>query len=341
MTSGPVLVVAGGAGFIGANFVHYVRRAHPDWTIRVLDLLTYAGDRSRLAATDVEFTQGDIADGPTATAALSGATWLVNFAAETHVDRSLMDAQVFLRTNVAGNYVLLRAALDAGLEKVVHISTDEVYGETRTRPFRETDPLNPRSPYSASKAGGDMQAFALHATYGLPVCVTRGVNTIGPWQHPEKAVPLFTINALRDQPLPVYGRGEQQRDRLYVDDHCSAVLAVLERGEPGEVYNVSAGHNRDNLAVARAILERLGKPEGLIRFVEDRPGHDWNYALDSGKLRGLGWRPAYGFERALHATVDWYVASRGWWEPIVDGEFQTYYQQQYGERLAKSEAFRG
>ena len=181
-----------------------------------------------------------------------------------------------------------------------------------------------------------MQAFAVHATKGLQLCVTRGVNTIGPWQHPEKAVPLFTINALRDQPLPVYGRGEQQRDRLHVADHCSAILTVLEKGLPGEVYNVAAGNNRDNLTVARAICRRVGKPESLIRFVEDRPGHDWNYILDSAKLRGLGWRPRHGFEEALNSTVDWYVENRSWWAPVLAGEFSAYYEKQYGERLRHS-----
>ena len=333
-------MVAGGAGFIGANFVHYIQRERPNWRVRVFDLLTYAGDMARLESADIEFVQGDIADSRAVADAMASATWLVNFAAETHVDRSLLDAQAFLRTNVTGTYVLLRAASDAGVQKTVHVSTDEVYGETHDRAFRETDLLNPRSPYSASKAGGEMQVFALHATQGMPVCVTRGVNTIGPWQHPEKAVPLFTINAMRDQPLPVYGRGLQQRDRLHVDDHAAAILAVLERGQSGEVYNVAAGNNRDNITVVRAILERLGKPESLIRFVEDRQGHDWNYALDSTRLRGLGWTPTHDFSSALNTTVDWYLANRPWWDRIVNGEFQAYYRQQYGERLAKSEAFR-
>ena len=340
MASNPVLVVAGGAGFIGANFVHYIARTRPDWTVRIVDLLTYAGDRTRLAGADAEFIQGDIANGAQAAAALDGAAWLVNFAAETHVDRSLLDADAFLRTNVSGAHVLLQAARAAGIEKIVHVSTDEVYGESRSGVFTETDLLAPRSPYSASKAGGEMQAFALHATYGLPVCVTRGANTIGPWQHPEKAVPLFTINALTDQPLPLYGRGEQQRDRLHVNDHCGAILAVLERGVPGEVYNVAADNHRDNLTVARAICRQLGKPESLIRFVEDRAGHDWNYAMDATKLRGLGWAPESDFDQTLGSTVDWYAAHRAWWEPIVGGEFQAYYETQYGRRLAESEAYR-
>ncbi len=339
MESSPLLVVAGGAGFIGANFVHFLRRQRPDWRIRVLDRLTYAGDRRRLRGADIEFHEGDIADAQAAAAALRGAHWLVNFAAESHVDRSLMDAEAFVRTNVTGTSVLLHAAREAGLAKMVHVSTDEVYGESHGQVFRETDRLQPRSPYSASKAGGEMQVFALHATFGLPVCITRGVNTIGPWQHPEKAVPLFTINALRDEPLPVYGRGAQQRDRLHVEDHCSAILAVLERGEAGEVYNIAAGNVRDNLAVARTILKQLGKPDSLIRFVDDRPGHDWSYLLDASKLHALGWRPSYDFERGLHATVSWYAERRAWWEPIVNGEFRDYYRAQYQERLASSEAF--
>ena len=339
MGSSPLLVVAGGAGFIGANFVHYVRSKRPSWHIRVLDQLTYAGDRRRLQGASIDFHKGDIADPEAAARALKNARWLVNFAAESHVDRSLMDPTDFVRTNVTGTSVLLRAAHAADLAGIVHVSTDEVYGESHGEVFRETDRLKPRSPYSASKAGGEMQVFALHATFGLPVCITRGVNTIGPWQHPEKAVPLFTINALRDEPLPLYGRGAQQRDRLHVDDHCSAILTVLERGEAGEVYNIAAGNTRDNLTVARAIVRRLGKPENLIRFVEDRVGHDWSYVLDASKLRALGWRPSYDFESALDAAVTWYTQHRGWWAPIVDGEFSDYYRAQYQDRLATSEAF--
>ena len=340
MPDGPILVIAGGAGFIGANFARFVAAARPDWRLRILDKLTYAGDRTRLAGMDVEFITGDIADPKAAASALTGARWLVNFAAETHVDRSLQDAQAFLRTNVTGTFVLMSAASDAGIERIVHVSTDEVYGESHGEAFHEDDLLRPRSPYSASKAGGDLQVLALHATYGLPVCITRGANTIGGWQHPEKAVPLFTINALRNQPLPIYGRGEQRRDRLHVDDHCRAVLAVLEQGELGTVYNVAAGNNRDNLTVARAILERLDRPETLIRFVEDRPGHDWDYIMDASRLAELGWQPAHDFESALDRTVDWYVAHRDWWGPIVSGDFQQYYERLYGERLAASEAYR-
>ena len=339
MSEDSVLVVTGGAGFIGANFVHFVRRTRPGWRVRVLDALTYAGDRNRLHGAGAEFTQGDIGDPQAVQAVLDGARWLVNFAAETHVDRSLLDAAPFLRTNLVGTHTLLQAAQAAGLAKVVQVSTDEVYGESLAGAFMETDAPAPRNPYAASKAGGELLALALHRTYGLPMCVTRGGNTVGPWQHPEKAVPLFTINALRGQPLPLYGKGDQQRDRLYVDDHCSGILTVLERGEPGETYNVGAGNNRDNLSVARAICQRVGKPESLIRFVEDRTGHDWNYALNADKLRALGWAPTFDFDATLNATVDWYQANRAWWAPIVDGEFQAYYQRQYGERLANSEAF--
>ena len=339
MPKSPTLVIAGGAGFIGANFARHVANARPDWQLRILDKLTYAGDRRRLDGIDHEFIEGDIANPGASTAAVAGARWLVNFAAETHVDRSLEDAKAFLRTNVTGTFVLMRAAVDAGLERIVHVSTDEVYGESHGDAFTESDRLKPRSPYSASKSGGDLQALALHATYGLPVCITRGANTIGGWQHPEKAVPLFTINALLERPLPVYGRGEQRRDRLHVNDHCSAVLAVLERGKAGSIYNVAAGNNRDNLTVARAILQQLGQPESLIRFVPDRPGHDWDYIMDSSALAGLGWKPAHNFESALNSTVDWYVEHRDWWEPIVNGDFKQYYERQYGERLLDSEAY--
>ena len=333
---GLTILVTGAAGFIGSNFVRAVRRDRPGWRVRVLDSLTYAGDRRRLAGVDLEFIEGDIADPEAARGAVDGASLVVNFAAESHVDRSLLDASDFMHTNVAGAYTIMRAAVDAGVEKFVQVSTDEVYGESRGRAFTERDLLNPRSPYSASKAGGEMQAFAVGVSFGLPVCVTRGVNTVGPWQHPEKAIPLFTINALRDRPLPVYGRGEQRRDRLHVDDHCSAILTVLERGQPGEVYNISARNNRDNLTVARAVCARLGKPESLIQFVKDRPGHDWDYILDSTRLRELGWAPRFDFQTTLDSTVDWYAANEDWWGPLVEGEFSDYYATQYGDRLRKS-----
>ena len=339
MPDNPMLVIAGGAGFIGSNFARFIAESRPDWDLRILDKLTYAGDRRRLADVNCQFLNGDIADPEVTKSAVKGARWLVNFAAETHVDRSLQDASDFLRTNVIGTFVLMQAAGKAGVERIVHVSTDEVYGESRGQAFYESDPLHPRSPYSASKSGGDLQALALHATYGLPVCITRGANTIGPWQHPEKAVPLFTINALLGHPLPVYGRGEQRRDRLHVDDHCSAILTVLEQGELGTTYNVAAGNNRDNLTVVRAILERLGQPESMIRFVADRPGHDWDYVMDASRLHALGWSPAYDFNASLNRTVDWYTEHRDWWQPILDGDFRAYYDRQYAARLHASEPY--
>jgi dTDP-glucose 4,6-dehydratase len=330
------ILITGGAGFIGSNFVRAVQRERPEWRIRVLDSLTYAGDKRRLAGIDLDFVVGDIADPESARLAVDGADLVVNFAAESHVDRSLLDASDFMRANVAGAYTIMRAAVDAGVETFVQVSTDEVYGESRGRAFTERDILSPRSPYSASKAGGEMQAFAIGASFGLPICITRGVNTVGPWQHPEKAIPLFTINALRDRPLPVYGRGEQRRDRLYVEDHCSAILAVLAKGAAGEIYNVAAGNSRDNITVARAVCARLGKPESLIEFVDDRPGHDWDYILDAGKLRELGWEPKSDFNATLNTTVDWYAANEEWWSPLVEGEFEEYYETQYGRRLGRS-----
>jgi dTDP-glucose 4,6-dehydratase len=271
---------------------------------------------------------------------MCGCDAVVNFAAETHVDRSIHDAADFIETNVRGAYNVLVAARDHGVERVLHVSTDEVYGPaTADDPRHEYDAFRPRSPYAVSKAAGDMMCRAFAETFGLQVVVARPANNVGPYQHPEKAVPLFVTNALEDEPLPVYGEGLQQRDRLYVEDCVRALLLLLERGERGEAYNVQADNHRPNIDVARAILDLLDKPYDLIHFVEDRKGHDDCYWMDSSKLRELGWAPQHDFDAALERTVRWYAANRWWWEKVKSGDFRRYYQRQYGHRLEHAKPF--
>lgn len=333
------ILVTGGAGFIGSNFVRlaFELGAHE---VVVLDKLTYAGNRANLA--DVEtrpgfrFVQGDIADPAAVAAVMEGCDAVVNFAAETHVDRSLLEPAAFIQTNVSGTHVLLETALRTGVERFVQVSTDEVYGEVLTGSARETDPLRPRNPYAASKASGDLLALAYHASYGLPVAVTRGANTYGPYQYPEKFIPLAVTNLLEGKPVPLYGDGLQERDWLHVRDHCRAVALVLDRGEPGEVYNIGAGNHRPNLEVARAIVRLLGVPERLIQHVTDRPGHDRRYAVDASKLMALGWSPEVSFETGLAETVRWYREHRWWWMPLKAGPFAEYYQRNYGTRAVLS-----
>jgi len=268
---------------------------------------------------------------------MAGADAVVNFAAETHVDRSLLDNCAFIDTDVKGVFVLLEAARKQGVGRFLHISTDEVYGPRFPEtPARESDSFAPANPYAASKAGGELQCFAFHQTYGLPVLISRSRNNIGPRQHLEKAVPLFITNAIEDQPLPVYGEGLQVRDRLYVEDNCEALDLILHNGEAGEAYNIGADNERPNIEVAQSILDMLEKPRSLIRFIEDRQGHDARYAIDSSKVRALGWRPRHDFTSALQATVDWYRENRWWWEKVRNGEYAAYYQRQYGARLARS-----
>ena len=333
------LLVTGGCGFIGSNFVRLVLAERPDWEIVNLDKLTYAGRLENLA--DVEgdpryrFVKGDICDPAIVREAMTGCTAAVNFAAETHVDRSLLGAAHFIDTDIKGVLVLLEEARRVGLERFVQISTDEVYGSIREGSFTEESVLNPRNPYSASKAGGDRLAFAYSATYGVPVVITRASNNYGPYQYPEKLIPLFVTNALRDESLPLYGDGRNVRDWLHVADHCRAVLFLLEHGAAGEVYNVGGGNERENLEITHAVLRLLGKPATLIRPVEDRVGHDRRYSLDASKLRRLGWAPQVPFEKGLAETVRWYVEHEAWWRPIKDhdGEFRRYYEEQYGGRL--------
>ncbi|MEW6439705.1 MAG: dTDP-glucose 4,6-dehydratase [bacterium] len=334
------LLVTGGAGFIGSNFIRAMRETHPDCVIVNLDLLTYAGNLENLSGLERDpgyrFVKGDVADRALVGRLLAeGIDAIVNFAAESHVDRSIEAPLDFVRTNVMGTQVLLDGALRHGVSRFVQVSTDEVYGSLgREGKFREETPLEPNSPYSATKAAADLLARAYWKTYGLPVLVTRCSNNYGPYQFPEKLIPLFITNALADQPLPVYGDGLYVRDWIYVRDHCDALDRVLHAGEPGAVYNVGADQERTNLEITRVILEALGKPPSLIRYVKDRPGHDRRYAIDSSRIRReLGWSPRTGFEEGMSRTIRWYLDHEGWWRKIKTGEYRVYYERMYGHRL--------
>ncbi|MBI3961506.1 MAG: dTDP-glucose 4,6-dehydratase [Deinococcus sp.] len=336
------ILVTGGCGFIGSNFIRYMLGRYQNLQVVNLDKLTYCGNLANLVDLSGDpryiFVQGDIARPEDVKRALKlgPAEVVVNFAAETHVDRALLSPGVFVQTDVFGTYTLLEAARQCGVKRYLQVSSDEVYGPVLTGRAREEDPLRPHNPYAASKAGAELLTQAYYASFGFPTLITRGANTIGPYQYPEKIVPLFITNALDDLPLPVYGNGGAVRDYLYVTDHCRAVDLVLQRGEPGEIYNVGTGQEITGIQVAQAILELLDKPPSLLRFVQDRPGHDRRYAVDASKLRGLGWEPVYGFQEALAQTVQWYVANEPWWRPLKSGEFQAYYLQQYGERLRQA-----
>ena len=331
------VLVTGGAGFIGSNFVRYALAAHPDWRVTTLDKLTYAGRRENLH--DViedprhRFVHGDVADAAVAAPLVRQSNVVVHFAAETHVDRSILSAGEFITTDVFGTFVLLEAAREApALRRFVQISTDEVYGSVPTGSSRESDELKPRNPYSASKAGADRLAYSYWATYQVPVVITRASNNYGPYQFPEKVIPLFVTNAIDDIQVPLYGDGLNERDWLHVEDHCRAVDLLIEAGENGEVYNVGGGNDVRNLALTHRILQLAGKPESLIRYVPDRLGHDRRYSLDTTKLRGLGWAPRVEFDAGLAATVEWYRQNEWWWRPIKDGDpaFRAYYDTQYG-----------
>ena len=330
------VVVTGGAGFIGSNFVRYAIETHDDWHITTLDKLTYAGRLENLHDLDGHprhrFVKGDIADTAVATPLVRDAEIVVHFAAETHVDRSLQSAGEFIRTDVHGTFVLLDAAREApNLRRFVQISTDEVYGSVRSGASRETDELRPRNPYSASKAGADRLAYSYWATYDVPVIITRASNNYGGYQYPEKVIPLFITNALDNQPLPLYGDGQNVRDWLHVLDHCRAVDLLIDQGASGEVYNVGGGNEVKNIDLTRRVLALVERPETLITPVPDRLGHDRRYCLDTSKLRGLGWTPRVDFDGGLTATVDWYRENEWWWRPIKDENsgFKAYYDKQY------------
>jgi dTDP-glucose 4,6-dehydratase len=333
------VLVTGGAGFIGSNFVRYAIATHPDWQVTTLDKMTYAGRLENLR--DVmdnprhRFVKGDIADAAVAGPLVAASDYVINFAAETHVDRSILHAGDFIKTDVYGTYVLLEAARTAkSLKRFVQISTDEVYGSVPTGSSRETDELRPRNPYSASKAGADRLAYSYWATYNVPVVITRASNNYGPNQFPEKVIPLFITNLIHDLPVPLYGDGQNVRDWLHVEDHCRGVDMLLTAGQPGEVYNIGGGNEVRNVDLTHRLLDLLGKPTALITRVEDRLGHDRRYSLDTGKLQAMGWAPKHDFAQGLADTVAWYRANDWWWRPIKeqDPAFREFYQTQYGSR---------
>jgi len=333
------LLVTGGAGFIGSNFIYYMLKKYPGYQLINLDKLTYAGNLENLKGVegnpDYKFVKGDITDVKLVDDLVGqGVDAIINFAAESHVDRSIEDPAVFVKTNIEGTQILLETARKHQVKKFLQVSTDEVYGSLgATGYFTETTPLAPNSPYSASKAGADLLVRAYHETFGLSVNITRCSNNYGPYQFPEKLIPLMVSNALHDQPLPVYGDGLNVRDWLHVEDHCSAIDLVLHKGAVGEVYNVGGNNEKTNIEIVKAILAHLGKPESLIKYVKDRPGHDRRYAIDATKIKtDLGWIPKYNFAKGIAETIDWYVQNRDWWEKIKSGEYLEYYARMYGNR---------
>ncbi len=338
------IIVTGGAGFIGGNFVYYELKNHPEDEIVCLDKLTYAGNLETLseAMKNPRFTfiKGDIADRKFIYELFASEKpdIIVNFAAESHVDRSIEDPEIFLQTNVMGTQVLMDACRKYGISRYHQVSTDEVYGDLPLDRldlfFTEETPIHTSSPYSASKASADLLVLAYHRTYKLPVTITRCSNNYGPYHFPEKLIPLMIANALADKPLPVYGNGENVRDWLYVEDHCAAIDLVIRKGRVGEIYNIGGHNERTNLDVVKTILKQLGKPESLITFVKDRPGHDRRYAIDPTKIHSeLGWLPQTGFDDGIKKTINWYLANKAWWQNILSGDYRNYYRNMYGDRL--------
>lgn len=337
------ILVTGGAGFIGSNFVHYILDHYPSYEIINLDALTYAGNLENLTSIQENhkytFIKGDITYSELVNSLFDqGIDTVVHFAAESHVDRSILEPDIFVKTNVLGTQVLLEAARKHGVKKFVHVSTDEVYGSLgETGLFKEETPLAPNSPYSASKAGSDLLVRSYHETFGLDVNITRCSNNYGPYQFPEKLIPLMIANALSDKALPVYGDGLNIRDWLYVEDHCSAIDLVLHKGISGEVYNIGGNNERTNIQIIQTILHELGKPESLMQFVKDRPGHDRRYGIDATKITTeLGWKPKHNFETGIHETIHWYLNNQDWWKRIQTGEYQKYFNEQYGSRLGEN-----
>ena len=334
------ILITGGCGFIGSNFVHHMLDAHPEYFVVNLDNLTYAGNPENLKEIEnrpnYRFVKADICDRLAVETAVReyGLNVIIHFAAESHVDRSITGPAIFIETNVTGTNVLLEVAKECKVERFIQISTDEVYGSLgATGRFSEITPLHPNSPYSASKAAADLLALAYRHTFGLPVIITRCSNNYGPYQFPEKLIPLMITNALDGKPLPVYGDGLNVRDWLYVKDHCIAIDAVLHRGSIGEIYNIGGNNEWKNIDIIRLLLNKLNKPDTLITFVKDRPGHDRRYAIDASKIkRTLGWEPSVTFERGISETVDWYLKHEAWWRHIISGEYQEYYRKMYEQR---------
>ncbi|RKY54135.1 MAG: dTDP-glucose 4,6-dehydratase [Candidatus Neomarinimicrobiota bacterium] len=331
--------VTGGCGFIGSNYIHYLFERYDNIRVVNLDKLTYAGNPANLKdienCSDYVFVRGDVCDSKVVEEIFQKfrPDFLINFAAESHVDRSIGDPGSFIMTDMYGVYVLLETSKKYGLERFIQISTDEVYGSIEEGSFTEGSSLKPGNPYAASKAGGDRLAYSYFVTYKMPVIITRASNNFGPYQYPEKLIPLFVTNALEDKYLPLYGDGKNVRDWLYVKDHCDAIEFILEKGKEGEVYNIAGGNERQNIEITEFILDYLGKPKNLIKYVEDRPGHDRRYSLDDSKLRNLGWSNKYDFEEALRATIQWYVDNRDWWRPLKSGEFLEFYKRHYKMEL--------
>jgi dTDP-glucose 4,6-dehydratase len=329
------ILVTGGAGFIGSNFVRYMVNKYSDYKIVVLDALTYAGNRENLQDLEdkpnYEFHHGNICDRDVVDKLTAKCEVIINFAAETHVDRSILEAGSFIQTDVVGTFTLLEAAKKHKINRYIQISTDEVYGSIEDGSFSETSPLQPNSPYSASKASGDLLVRSYHKTYGLPTLITRSSNNYGPYQYPEKLIPLFITNAIDNLPLPLYGDGKNVRDWLYVLDNCEALDVVLHQGKDGEVYNIGGGNEMENIRITNSILELLGKPKSLIKPVEDRLGHDRRYSIKMDKVKQLGWKPQHNFDQALRETVQWYKDNEVWWRHIKDKQeaFKRYYREQY------------
>ena len=329
------ILVTGGAGFIGSNFVRYMFNKYSDYRIVVLDALTYAGNRENLQDLEnkpnYEFHHGNICDRDVVDKLTAKCEVIINFAAETHVDRSILEAGSFIQTDVVGTFTLLEAAKKHKINRYIQISTDEVYGSIEDGSFSETSPLQPNSPYSASKASGDLLVRSYHKTYGLPTLITRSSNNYGPYQYPEKLIPLFITNAIDNLPLPLYGDGKNVRDWLYVLDNCEALDVVLHQGKDGEVYNIGGGNEMENIRITNSILELLGKPKSLIKPVEDRLGHDRRYSIKTDKVKQLGWKPQHNFDQALRETVQWYKDNEVWWRHIKDKQeaFKRYYREQY------------
>ncbi len=335
------LLITGGAGFIGSNFIRHVLKKYTNYKVINLDKLTYAGNLNNLKdienSTNYKFIKGDICDAQLVNELAKDIDIIINFAAETHVDRSIGNPDDFIKTDVFGTYTLLEAAKKYKIKRYIQISTDEVYGSIATGKFTETSPLNPSSPYSASKAAADMLVLSYHTTFNLPIIITRSSNNFGPYQYPEKIIPLFITNLLENKKVPLYGDGLNVRDWLFVLDNCEAIDFVMHNGEIGQIYNIGADNEKTNLEITKFILTELNKDESSIEFVKDRPGHDRRYALDSTKLHKLGWRPRFNFNEAMKQTIAWYINNKQWWQPLKSGEYLNYYRELYQKRHSMKE----